>query len=260
MRQTLLFGGLSNIEFNRNHKNPDLHLYEFGNVYSYHPDRQTTTDNLSAIKEELHLALWLTGNTVSHSWIRPVEKTSVYELKAHVESILLRLNIPAKKIRYKSFENEIFSSALSIESLSGKAIGILGILQKALCKNFDIQTEVYFAELNWNVLMQEHRKTAVRFSEIPKFPAVRRDLALLIDQNVSFAEIERIAYQTDKKLLKDVILFDVYEGKNLPEGKKSYAVSFILQDEEKTLNDIQIESIMSKMQKNIEEKLNAKLR
>jgi len=252
MRQTLLFGGLESIEFNRHHKNPDLHFYEFGYVYSY--------NDLAAIIEEFHLALWLTGNTVNAGWIRPAEQTSFYELKAHVENILLRLNIPIKKIRYKPYENELFSSALSVENSSGKSIGFLGILQKSIAKEFDIPTEVYYAELNWDELMKEHSKTAVAYSEIPGFPAVRRDLALLIDQNVSFAEIEKIAYQTDKKILKEVHLFDVYEGKNLPEGKKSYAVSFTLQDEEKTLNDNQIKSIMSRIQKNLEEKLNAKLR
>ena len=256
MRQTMLFGGLQNIEFNRNHKNPDLHLYEFGNVYSCHcgPDPQ------SPIHEQFHLALWLTGNTVANSWIRPDEKTSVYELKAHVESILLRLGIPVKKIRYKSFSDEIYSSALSIENLSGKKIGAFGIVQKCLCKLFDIPVDVYYAELNWEELMKEHSKQAVTYSEIPKFPAVRRDLALLVDQQVSFAEIVKIAYKTDNKFLKEVNLFDVYEGKNLPEGKKSYAVGFTLQDEEKTLNDKQIESIMSRIQKGLEEKLGARLR
>ena len=260
MRQTLLFGGLESIEYNRHHKNPDLHLYEFGNIYSYHSDKQKESDSLSAINEEFRLALWLTGNTVSNSWVRPVEKTSIYELKAQVENILLRLGIPAKKIRYNSFENEIFSSALSIENHSGKSLGVLGILQKTVSKKFDIPLEVYYAELDWNTLMKEHLKTAVTYSDIPKFPIVRRDLALLVNQNVSFAEIEKIAYQTDKKLLKEVNLFDVYEGKNLPEGKKSYAVSFTLLDEEKTLNDKQIESIMSRIQKNLEEKLSATLR
>jgi phenylalanyl-tRNA synthetase beta chain len=261
MRQTLLFGGLQSIEYNRNHKNPDLHLYEFGNVYSYTGDNNVMTpDSLSSITEESRFALWLTGNTVSNSWIRPTEKTSVYELKAHVENILLRLGIPVKKIRYKSLENEIFSSALSIENLSGKNTGVFGILQKTLSKKFDIPVDVFYAELNWNELMKEHFRMAVTYSEIPKFPAVRRDLALLVDQSVSFAEIEKTAYQTDKKLLKEVNLFDVYEGKNLPEGKKSYAVSFTLQDEEKTLTDKQIESIMLRIQKNLEDKLNAKLR
>jgi len=260
MRQTLLFGGLENIEYNRNHKNPDLHLYEFGNVYSCHSDKQKENDSLSAINEEFHLALWLTGNTVSNSWIRPAEKTSVYELRAHVENILSRLGIPANKLRYKTFENEVFSSALSVVINSGKNFGVFGILQKALSKKFDIPVEVYYAELNWTELMKAHFNMAVTYSEIPKYPSVRRDLALLVDRNVPFYEIERIAHHTDKKFLKEVSLFDVYEGKNLPEGKKSYAVSFILQDEEKTLNDKQIESIMSRIQKNLEEELNAALR
>ena len=269
MRQALLFGGLESIEYNRHHKNPDLHLYEFGNVYSYTApchcglDPQSPlqkSDSLAGIDEEFHLALWLTGNTVSNSWIRPAEKTSIYELKAHVENILLRLGISVNKLRYRVFENEIFSSALAVEINSGKNFGVLGILQKALSKKFDIPVEVYYAELNWNELMKEYFKMAVTYSEIPKFPAVRRDLALLVDQSVPFAEIEKIAHHTDKKILKEVSLFDVYEGKNLPEGRKSYAVSFTLQDEEKTLNDKQIESIMLKIQKNLEEKLNATLR
>lgn len=260
MRQTLLFGGLESIRFNRNHKNPDLHLYEFGNVYSYYAEKEQENNQFAAIREEFHLSLWLTGNNVNNSWIRPAEKTSVYELKALVENILLRLGIPAKKAVFKPVEDDIFSAALSIETFSGKKLGIFGIIQKAVCKRFDINTEVYFAELNWDALMKENKKTSVKYGEITKFPAVRRDLALLIDKNISFAEIEKTVYQTDKKILKEVSLFDVYEGKNLPEGEKSYAVSFILQDEKKTLNDKQIESIMLKIQKNLEGKLNATLR
>ncbi|MDR3341149.1 MAG: phenylalanine--tRNA ligase subunit beta [Candidatus Symbiothrix sp.] len=260
MRQTLLFGGLASIEFNRNHKNPDLHLYEFGNVYSFNPEKQQETDSLAAIREEFHLALWLTGNNANNSWIRPAEKTSIYELKALVENILVRLGISNKKVVYKPFEDAIFSAALSIETHSGRKLGILGAVLKNSCKKFDINAEVYFAELNWNLLMKENKNNNVRYSEIPKFPAVRRDLALLIDKHIPFGEIEKIAYQTDKKLLKEVSLFDVYEGKNLPEGKKSYAVSFTLQDEEKTLNDKQIESIMLRIRKSLEDKLNAQLR
>lgn len=260
MRQTLLFGGLENIRFNRNRKNPDLHLYEFGNVYAFHSEKQQEDNHLAAIKEESHLALWITGNNVSNSWIRPEEKTSVYELKACVENILLRLGISAKKIAYKPIDNDIFSAALSVETLSGRKLGVLGILQKTICKKIDINAEVYFAELDWNLLIKENRTSHVKSSEISKFPSVRRDLALLIDKNISFAEIEKIACQTDRKILKEVSLFDVYEGKNLPEGKKSYAVSFILQDEEKTLTDKQIDTLMEKIQKTLREKLNAILR
>jgi phenylalanyl-tRNA synthetase beta chain len=260
MRQTLLFGGLESIRFNRNHKNPDLHLYEFGNVYSYHAEKEQGDNQFVAIREEFHLSLWLTGNNANNNWIQAEEKTSVYELKALVENILLRLGIPAKKAVFKPVDDDIFSAALLIETFSGKKLGILGIIQKAVCKRFDINAEVYFAELNWDALMKENKKTSVKYGEITKFPSVRRDLALLINKNISFAEIEKTAYQTDKKILKEVRLFDVYEGKNLPEGKKSYAVSFILQDDEKTLNDKQIETIMSRIQKNLEEKLNVALR
>jgi phenylalanyl-tRNA synthetase beta chain len=260
MRQTLLFGGLENIRFNRNRKNPDLHLYEFGNVYSFHSEKQQENNHLSPIKEESHLALWITGNNFNSNWLRSEEKTSVYELKACVENILLRLGLAGKKITYKSVSNDIFSSALSIETLSGRKLGVLGILQKALCKKFDVNVGVYFAELDWNLLIKESRTSQVKSTEISKFPTVRRDLALLIDKNISFAEIEKTAWQAERKILKEVSLFDVYEGNNLPEGKKSYAVSFILQDEEKTLNDKQIDTLMEKIQKTLREKLNAILR
>ena len=260
MRQTLLFGGLESIAYNRNRKNTDLHFYEFGNVYSYNSEKQQENNNLAAVKEEFHLALWLTGNNVNNSWVRQAEKTSVYELKSYVENILLRLGISKKKIVYKQTNNELFSSALSVETHSGRKLGVFGILQKTICKDFDISAEVYFAEFNWELLMKENKNYQTKYSEISKYPAVKRDLALLIDKNVSFAEIEKVAFSTDKKLLKEVSLFDVYEGKNLPEGKKSYAVSFILQDEEKTLNDKQIDSLMSRIQRSLEEKLGAALR
>ncbi|MDR0547737.1 MAG: phenylalanine--tRNA ligase subunit beta [Dysgonamonadaceae bacterium] len=273
MRQTLLFGGLESIAYNRNRKNPDLRLYEFGNTYAYLPERLKENEPLSSIREEFKLALWLTGQSVTNSWIRPAEKSSIYELKACVENILIRLGVSAKKLVYKSLpchygldpqsplpSGDIFSAALSIETVSGKIIGVLGIIQKSLCKNFDVNAEVYFAELSWPALLKENKQLKIKQNEISKFPSVRRDLALLLDKTVSFAEIEKIACQTDRKILKEVYLFDVYEGKNLPEGKKSYAVAFILQDEEKTLNDKQIDAIMAKIQKTLEEKLGAVLR
>jgi phenylalanyl-tRNA synthetase beta chain len=260
MRQTLLFGGLESIAYNRNHKHPDLKFYEFGNTYALFPEKRKENDYLSAVKEVFKLALWLTGHSVINNWARPNENTSVYELKAYVENILLRLGISLKKIVYKPFSNDVFAAALSIETVAGRQSGTLGILKKGICKKFDINAEVYFAELNWDLLMKENKNLRIKYSEITKFPEVKRDLALLIDKNITFAEIEKIAFQTDKKLLKAVSLFDVYEGKNLPEGKKSYAVSFTLQDEEKTLTDKQIESIMLRIRKNLEEKLSAQLR
>jgi phenylalanyl-tRNA synthetase beta chain len=260
MRQTLLFGGLESIVYNRNRKNADLKFYEFGNTYFHLPERLKENNYLTAIREEYHLALWLTGNSNVNTWVHPAEKTSVYELKAYVENILLRMDMPIKKNAYKPISNDLLDTGLSIETFSGKQLGVLGVVQKNICKKFDIPVEVYFAELHWEALMKENQSTQVKYSEIPKFHPVKRDLALLLDKTVSFAEIEKIAYQTDKKILKEVILFDVYEGKNLPEGKKSYAVSFTLQDEEQTLNDKQIDSLMAKIQRNLEEKLKATLR
>ena len=260
MRQTLLFGGLESIAYNRNRKNSDLKLYEFGNTYAYLPERLKEDNALSTIREDFKLALWITGQSVTNSWIRTSEKSSVYELKSYVENIFIRLGISSKKLIYKPFNDAIFSSALNIETISGKKLGVLGVVHKNINKKFDINAEVYFAELHWNALLKENNQLKIKQNEIPKYPSVRRDLALLLDKNVSFAEIEKIAYQTDRKLLKDIYLFDVYEGKNLPEGKKSYAVAFILQDDEKTLNDKQIDSLMEQIQKKLSGLLGAVLR
>jgi len=260
MRQTLLFGGMESLAYNRNRKNPDLKLYEFGTVYAYNPAKEKETCPLDAICETYHLGIWLTGNKIHNNWNHPDEKSSVYELKAYVENILVRLGINLKKMVYSAFSDELFSSALSIQTFSGKVLGALGIVQKKCCKQFDIASDVYFAELDWDGLMKETKSLRVTYSDIPKFPAVKRDLALLIDKTVSFAEIEKIAYETDKKILKKVSLFDVYEEKNLPAGKKSYAVSFILQDEEKTLNDNQIDHLMNRIFTNLKQKTGAELR
>lgn len=260
MRQTMLFGGLESIQYNRNRKNPDLKFYEFGNTYFYFPEKQKDNDYLSAIKEEFKLGLWITGNSLSNNWIRTVEKSSVFELKAFVENILLRLGVNTKKIVYKTTNNYLYSSGISIETFSGKELGVFGVVKNIILKKFDINSEVFFAELNWKALMKENKNNQIKSSDISKFPTVKRDLALLLDKNISFAEVEKIAYQADKKLIKEISLFDVYEGKNLPENKKSYAISFTLQDEEKTLNDKQIDSLMNRIQQNLKDKLGAQLR
>ena len=260
MRQTLLFGGLNSITYNINRKNPDLKLYELGNCYSYHADKLKDGKPLTAIKEEWHLGLWLTGHKVSGSWIHPDEKSSVFELKAYVSSVCLRLGISPKKIVFTRFSDEIYAAGLSMQTISGRKLGSLGMIHKKILKTFDIHQEVYYAELSWNALMQEIKTTKIKAADIPRVPAVRRDLALLLDKEVPFSEIEKMAFETDKKILKSVTLFDVYEGKNLPEGKKSYAACFILQDEEKTLNEQQIDHLMHRIQKNLEQKLGAQLR
>ncbi|MCC8197379.1 MAG: phenylalanine--tRNA ligase subunit beta [Tannerellaceae bacterium] len=260
MRQTLLFGGLESIEYNIKRKNSNIRFYEFGNCYQYDADKKREDDSLAAYKEEYRLGLWMTGNRVENSWAHPDEKTSVYELKAYVENILTRLGINRKTIIFGNLSNDIYTAGLSITMISGRQLGTLGIVNKKICQAVDIETEVAYAELSWNLLMKEIKKNKVKFSEISKFPAVKRDLALLLDKSVPFAEIEKIATDSDRKLLKQVELFDVYEGKNLAPGKKSYAVSFYLQDESKTLNDKQIDAIMKKIRTNLEQKLGAQLR
>ena len=260
MRQTLLFGGLESIEHNAKRKNANLRFFEFGNVYRFDPDRQNDENPMAAYNEQNHLALWVTGKRVEGSWAHADEESSFYELASYVENIFSRIGLnPGMTVRKKS-QNDIFVSGITIENRGGKKLVEMGILAKKVLKDADIDRPVYYAEMNWTALMKVIRKSEVLYTEISKFPAVSRDLALLVDEKVEFAEIEQIARQTEKKLLKSVELFDVYEGKNLPQGKKSYAVNFILQDETKTLNDKQIEAIMSKLTANLKNKLGAELR
>ncbi|MDY4528550.1 MAG: phenylalanine--tRNA ligase subunit beta, partial [Parabacteroides sp.] len=260
MRQTLLFGGLESAEQNMKRKNGNIRFYEFGNCYDYNIDNKREGETLGEFSEEYRLGIWLAGNRVENSWAHPNEKTSVYELKAYVENILVRLGVEMRKVIFGNLSNDLYSAGLTITTGAGRQLGTLGIVQKKICKALDIDTEVYYAELSWTQLMKEIKKSKVSFSELSKFPAVKRDLALLLDKGVQFAEIVKIARESERKLLKDVELFDVYEGKNLPAGKKSYAVSFYLQDETKTLNDKQIEAIMKKIQSGLEQKLGAQLR
>ncbi|WP_455590409.1 phenylalanine--tRNA ligase subunit beta [Bacteroides sp.] len=260
MRQTLLFGGLESIAHNANRRNADLKFFEFGNCYYFDAEKKNPEKVLAAYYEDYHLGIWVTGKRVENSWAHPNENTSVYELKAYVENIFKRLGLEMHNLVIGHLSNDIFASALSIHTKGGKRLATLGIVTKKLLKAFDIDNEVYYADLNWNELMRATRSVKISYKELSKYPAVKRDLALLIDKGVQFAEIEKIAYETEKKLLKEVTLFDVYEGKNLEAGKKSYAVSFLLQDENQTLNDKMIDKIMSKLVKNLEEKLGAKLR
>ncbi|MDR3704796.1 MAG: phenylalanine--tRNA ligase subunit beta [Paludibacteraceae bacterium] len=260
MRQSLLFGGLESIAYNRNRKNLDLKFYEFGNCYYYHAENKKEGEVLSAYSEDFRLGIWITGNKFAQTWVRLEEKTSIYELKGYVENILKRLGVVTKTYIKENFNNELIAEGRRIATPAGVVLISYGSVSKKLLNEFDINTEVYYAEINWNALLDTIRKNKVSNTEIPKFPEVKRDLALLVDKSVEFYALEMIAYESERKFLKSVSLFDVYEGKNLEVGKKSYAVNFILQDEEKTLTDKQIDSIMGKIQKNLEEKLDAKLR
>ena len=260
LRQTLLFGGLESIEHNMKRKKGNIHFYEFGNCYDFNAENKKDGEALSPYSEEYHLGIWVCGNRVENNWAHPNEKTSIYELKAYVENILVRLGVSLKKVIFGNLTNDIYDAGLSLTTQSGKALGSLGIVSHKICKAMDIDTEVYYAELRWTALMKETKKNKVTYTDLSKFPGVKRDLALLIDKSVAFAEIQKIAFESERKLLKEVTLFDVYEGKNLPEGKKSYAVSFFLEDETKTLNDKQIDAIMKKIQTNLEQKVGAQLR
>ena len=260
MRQTLLFGGLESIQHNVNRKRGNLRFFEFGNVYTFDPAKQNDDDPMQAYKEQYHAALWLTGKRVEGSWAHANEDTSIYELRGCCINILRRIGVKSNAIVLKKSENDIFSTGMIIENRGGKKLYEMGVISKKLQKQFGLDNRVYYAEFNWTALMKMAKKNEVLYTEVPKFPAVSRDLALLLDDNVEFAQIEQIAYQTEKKLLKRVELFDVYEGDKLPAGKKSYAVNFILQDEEKTMGDKQIDAIMQKLIANIKKQLNAELR
>lgn len=263
LRQTLLFGGLESIAHNANRKNANLRFFEFGNCYYKNPDtteEQKAADTLAAYSEDLHLGLWLTGKRVEASWAHPEEPSSVYELKAYVGHILTRLGAPVGKLKQQAGSNDIFAKSLALTDNNGTVVLEFGLVKKALTSAFDISAEVYFADINWTLLMKKTKKHSVNFTEISKFPAVSRDLALLVDKSVEFARIEQIAFAADKKFLKKVTLFDVYEGKNLEAGKKSYAVNFLLQDDTKTMNDKQTDAVMAKIIASLEKQLGAKLR
>ena len=260
MRETLLFGGLETVAYNANRKNPDLRLFEFGNVYIYNPENKNEDNPMQAYKEEKHLALWVSGKRVSGCWAHPDEDSSFFEIKAAVINIFRRIGLSLASVDMSDGNNNIFNKSISIKNKGGKLLAEMGVLSNTLLKKTGITSPVYYADINWTAVMKQVRKNSVSFKEISKYPAVSRDLALLLDKQVEFAQIEAIAYKTERKYLKSVELFDVYEGKNLPEGKKSYAVNFILQDEQKTLTDKQIEAIMNKLIANIKKELNAELR
>ena len=269
MRQTLLFGGLESIQRNANRKNADLKFYEFGNCYHYSAqkiaDRQAkdphwTYDPLYAYSEEPHLALWITGNKTAQSWVQKEEKTSFYTLHAYVNNVLRRLGVNINNCTLEALDSELCSDGMVIKAPNGKQIGYMGVVNAKLLKAFDIDNPVYYADLDWNMLLRLNKQYKPVINDLPKFPEVKRDFALLVDKSVKFADLAKAALAAEKKLLKAVNLFDVYEGKNLEAGKKSYALSFILQDTENTLKDKQIEAIMAKLLKTFEEKFGAKLR
>lgn len=264
MRQTLLFGGLESIQRNTNRKNADLKFYEFGNCYHYHANpsaREHNPENpLVEYSEEPHLALWLTGNKTKQSWIHKDEKATFYTLHAYVNTLLTRMGVDVAHCTLEPFHNELFADGLLLKAQNGKQLGYMAVVDKRLAKQFDIDDAVFYADLDWKQLLRQNKQYKPVINDLPKFPEVKRDFALLVDKQVEFADLARAAFETERKLLKNVYLFDVYEGKNLEPGKKSYALSFILQDPDNTLKDKQIEAIMQRLQKTFEDKFGAKLR
>jgi phenylalanyl-tRNA synthetase beta chain len=247
MRQSLLFSGLEAIAYNINRRNADLKLFEFGKTYHNYP---------SGYEEKKHLTVFFTGNRNQESWSTAQKPSDFFLFKGYIEAIFSKLGI--QKIQNQPVTSDVFSEGIGI-GLGQETIVELGVVKKSILKSFGIKQEVFYADFNW-ALVLKLISNKIKFTEIPKYPEVRRDLALLIDQNVSYDSIYNIARQTEKTLLKDINLFDVYEGEKLPEGKKSYALSFTIQDHSKTLTDVQIDKIMSKLQKNFETELGASLR
>ncbi len=260
LRQTLLYGGLESIAHNINHKAANLRFYEFGNVYRFDPTVDGSEKLLAPYSEHTSMGIWMSGNNHDANWNDKERKFTVYDLKAVVENLFARIGLSDKEIVAEQVSDEIYSAALVLKHKTGKQIGELGIIKPAVRRKFDIDQDVFFAQLNWDALVKMTMKKSVTFTDLPKTQPVKRDLALLVDKSVTFAQIEQVVRQSERKLLRSVTLFDVYEGKNLEPGKKSYAISMTLQDDEKTLQDKQIDATMNKIIANLQKQLDAKLR
>jgi phenylalanyl-tRNA synthetase beta chain len=248
LKTSMLFTGLETIAYNLNRKAYNLQLFEFGKTY-----HQSENERF----EQKHLSLLITGDTAKDSWYSLKEKSSFFYLKALVDNSLLKLGIHKWKNNFDL--SDVFSDGISYANKKDTLVSF-GVIKDSICKKLDIKQEVLFADFNWDAILRAISSTSVKFQEIPKYPEVFRDFALLIDKGVSFEQIETIAKNTEKEYLKDVSLFDVFTGENLPDGKKSYGVNFILQDNQATLQEKQIDKIMSKLQKAFENEINAILR
>jgi phenylalanyl-tRNA synthetase beta chain len=249
MRQTLMFGGLEGLAYNINRKVSDVFLYEFGKTYNRFGDE---------FVEERRLALWMTGKKQEESWNAKNDKVDFFYMKGLVEKILQKLGLN-QGVSLSQTQTDLLSEAV-VYKIRKKKVVELGIVRKSILKNFGIKQEVFYADLNWDATMEMLKNQKTSYKEVSKFPAVRRDLALLLDEKVAFTELEAIALRTDKHLLKEVKLFDVYQGDKLPEGKKSYALSFVFRDEEKTLTDKVVDKAILKIFKSLEHQLKAELR
>lgn len=260
MRQTLLFGGLESIEHNVKRKRENLRLYEFGNCYTFDSKVDNSEKLLAPYTEKSCMAIWMTGNKSEGTWTSANTKETVFDLKGIVGNIIARVGIKENDLEITSIKSDFYSSAIQYANRGGKVLGTLGIIKKSILKKMDIDKDVFYAEFDWNLLVKMSAKKDVMFHDLPKTQPVKRDLALLIDSATTFAEVKKVIKSAERRILKDVTLFDVYEGKNLEAGKKSYAVSIILQDDEKTLKDKEIEKVMDKIINALKKNLGATLR
>ncbi len=248
MRQSMLFSGLESVAYNLNRKNTSLKFYEFGKTYHKYNDKY---------QEDKHLTLFVTGNRTKDAWNSNSDRSDFFYLKGIIITVLERLGI--QKLKATPVKSDVFSEGITL-SLGKIKLVEFGVVKRSVLKEFGIKQEVLFADFNWDTLLKFSGKKNIKVANLPKFPSVKRDLALLLHSSTQFKEVYNLAFQSERKLLKEVDLFDVYEGNNLPEGKKSYAVSFVLQDETKTLEDKQIDKIMQKLQQSFEKNLEAVLR
>lgn len=257
MRQTLLFSAMEGVAWNANRQNADLKFYEFGKIYFF--NKGDYENKLKAYSERWQMSITLTGNQNAASWNTPAKEVSFYSIKATAENVMKRMGVNIDQVQQEYFTNDIAREGL-IYKYNNKEIARLMIVSKQVKNHFDIKNDVFFAQLEWEYLVKLYSKNQTRYTEVSKYPAVRRDMALLLDKAVTFDVLKQAALKSEKKLLKNVGLFDVFEGKNIPEGKKSYAMSFIIQDEEKTLTDKQIDKIMNKLKGTFEHQFGAQLR
>ncbi len=261
MRQTLLYSGLECIVFNMNHKIVDQKIYEFGRSYVKNALSDEAADVTKRYPETQHFSLFMTGALHPESWKGKSEPVDFYDLKVHVVNILRRMRMPMGRLEMVPASEHFLAEGLAYRFKDNqKQLAVVGRVAKETLRRMDCKQEVYYADIDWDLLLKAYPSKEVTYAEVPKFPEVRRDLALVVNNAVTFAQIEAVARNTEKKLLKEVSLFDVYVGKGIAEGCKSYAVSFILQDKDKTLNDKQIDAVMTKLIKNLEQQLDAKIR
>ncbi len=261
LRQTLLFGGLESIAHNINRRNGDVAFYEFGNVYSFNPEKESTAENpLAPYSESARLALWMAGDTRRANWLRQAEASTFYDLKAAVTNILLRAGIRPVFKPAEVPADGIYSQALEVCTAKGAVLGTLGTVSPAILRKCDIKEAVVYAELDWNAVCRTAARTNALYTPLPKTHPVKRDLSLLLNCNVSMADVEAAVRDADRHILTGVELFDVYEGDKLPAGKKSYAISITLQDPEKTLQEKYIDKVMAKVVDNLKKRLGAELR